>query len=969
MPLPLSRLVRRTHAAPWLALFMGVAVSVAGHALLHRWEQTWQPLVALFTGLSCTVLATTYIIVSVRRRERVERLARELAATNQRLQSEIDARAQADLARQTVEDRYRLLVDNVDLGITLVDRDHRVLMTNPAQGRMFDKSPADFVGRHCYEEFEKRPTVCAHCPGDRAMAEGRPQSVETDGVRDDGSQFHVRVMAFPVMDAARRPQGFIEVVEDITAKRRAEEEVRRSREKYQAIVENIGIGVAMISPQMEVLELNKQMRTWFPAVDVDARPLCYRVFNDPPRDGPCSYCPTALTLQDGQVHEAITETPAGAAIVNYRVLASPVRDAAGRVIAAIETVEDITVQRRAEQAARRENAKLAAMISGMEEGVAFADADGVIVEINDYFCRLAKRDRTEILGRRLHDFHTGPALDRMTDLLLRFRQAGSAEPVVVQRSIGDIEAVFRFQPIYRDGTYDGVLCNVINVTDLVRARRQAEEASRAKSQFLANMSHELRTPMNAIIGFTRLVLSKAGPSLEPRQADNLRKVLASADALLRLINDILDLSKIEAGRMEVHAETVVLPDLLNAALESVRPQADAKRLTLALHVSDDFTTVVTDAPKVNQILLNLLSNAVKFTEAGGVTLTAEAPDGQLVLSVADTGCGIPAEQQERIFEDFTQGDGSAARKYGGTGLGLAITRRLAALLKGQVRVESEVGRGSTFTVTLPLCPLPPAPVSTANGDSDLPADAPLILTVDDDPTMRDLLRQELVPAGFRVVAAANGAEAVARVRELHPDAVTLDIFMPGRDGWDALLQIKSDPATRRTPVVIVSVLDEPSLGKRLGADDYLMKPVTREALLDCLHRLLRDPGEVLIVEDQPADRELLADLFGAEGLRVRTAAGAAEALRLLEDFLPALLTVDLMMPGVTGFDLIEQVRRDPRWADLPIVVISAKDLSVAERLWLNQRVRRILRKDGLTREVVVKDVAAFLRDRRPAAVT
>ncbi|MDO9070349.1 MAG: response regulator, partial [Deltaproteobacteria bacterium] len=470
---------------------------------------------------------------------------------------------------------------------------------------------------------------------------------------------------------------------------------------------------------------------------------------------------------------------------------------------------------------------------------------------------------------------------------------------------------------------------------LTKAKDTADAANQAKSAFLATMSHELRTPMNAILGYSEILMEDAKDKGQEDFIPDLQKIHASGNHLLNLINNILDLSKIEAGKMDLFLEFFSISRVIEDVVSTIRPLVEKNANTLQVHCAADLGTMHADLTKVRQSLFNLLSNACKFTENGTITLevSPELIGGVdwIKFSVSDTGIGMAPDQMEKLFQPFVQGDASTSRKFGGTGLGMTITHRFCQMMGGEISAKSEPGRGTSFTIRLParVKVTPPAAAPLRERPEPMVSeDLSTVLVIEDDPDTRDLLKRFLSKDGFRVKTVSEGEEGLRLARELQPDVITLDVMMPGLDGWAVLTELKADPALADIPVVMLTIVDNKNLGYALGASDYLTKPIQRERLLAVLEKYRRhpQPGPVLVVEDDPETREILRRLLEKEGCQVIAAENGRVALERLAESQPMLILLDLMMPEMDGFQFIDRVRQHENWRTIPIVVVTAKDL-------------------------------------------
>ncbi|QDU46968.1 Signal transduction histidine-protein kinase BarA [Symmachiella dynata] len=511
--------------------------------------------------------------------------------------------------------------------------------------------------------------------------------------------------------------------------------------------------------------------------------------------------------------------------------------------------------------------------------------------------------------------------------------------------------------------------------DLSTARDEAEDANRAKSAFLAQMSHELRTPLNAIIGYGELLIEDAEDDGNQSLIEDLNKIIEAGRHLLTLINDILDLSKIDAGKMELHLERFNIQQLVESVVDTVDPLVKKNGNTLALQSNDDVGEMYADHTRVRQVLLNLLSNACKFTENGQIDLNVQRIDVEdapyIQFQVKDTGIGMTPEHLGKLFQTFTQADSSTTRKYGGTGLGLSISRRFCELMGGGVTVESHPGKGSTFTVRIPAEVVASAPVEEPETPvvpetpllKPRPGESTDVLVIDDDPASRDLLRRFLEKEGFHVVTADGGHEGLRIARQTKPAFITLDVMMPEVDGWAVLSDLKSDPQLCDVPVIMITMVDDENLGYALGATDYLTKPVDRDRLMSLVNKH-RDgaPSQdaVLIVEDDEATRELLRRMLQNSDWTIAEAANGRIALDEVAKVRPSLILLDLMMPEMDGFEFLAEIRKAPQWRSIPVIVVTAKELDAEDRKRLNGGVTRILQKGHCSRDDLLNEVRAMM---------
>jgi signal transduction histidine kinase/CheY-like chemotaxis protein len=633
------------------------------------------------------------------------------------------------------------------------------------------------------------------------------------------------------------------------------------------------------------------------------------------------------------------------------------------------------------------------------ENMLLLNSQGDILSANRAACRLLQRPLNELLHQNIS------LISNLTDdeVLERLKPCSRSRtpvqialrPDVELSSSSSLQAtaflftpatdsalahiLLRLQKIRSSSSQFAILKqDIANKNKTLQAMRvaieAAEAANQAKSNFLANISHELRTPMNAILGYSEMLMEEAEDTGQDDFIPDLKKINQAGAHLLSLINDVLDLSKIESGRMEALTERMSVDVLINEVATTAQPLMQPNNNHFKIERGKQLGDVYQDVTKLRQALLNLLSNAAKFTHEGQVSLRIERSNMDdtdwLTFAVQDTGIGIAADKLDQVFEEFSQADNSTTRDYGGTGLGLTISRRFCKMLGGNLTVTSQPGVGSTFTIRLPAefpgsemsqekPPQPAANVAQMSADVHPPMTGSTILVIDDDAEASEIIRRFLEKDDFNVITALSGEQGLRLAHDIHPAAITLDIMMPDMDGWSVLRALKADPVLRTIPVIMVSMIDDRTRGYSLGAVDYLTKPVDRELLHKALSHY-HSPGDVcsvLLVEDDIETREMMARTLEKVGWEVSEVGDGQQALDAMNEAQPRLILLDLMMPVMDGFDFLTAMRVRPEWQHIPVIVITAKDLTGDDRDRLAGRVEEVLEKNAYTREQLLQRVS------------
>ena len=537
-------------------------------------------------------------------------------------------------------------------------------------------------------------------------------------------------------------------------------------------------------------------------------------------------------------------------------------------------------------------------------------------------------------------------------------------------------ASITFNPILDQGALSGIVLSIDDIGEHKRAQRDAEaarveamtaeKARRAQATFLANMSHELRTPLNAILGYAELVTEHAEEVGYHDLLSDLGRIQTAGRHLLGLINDILDVSKIEAGRVDLELSAFSVQALIDDLVGTMQALARQAGNTIEVRVDDD-GDVHSDYVRLSQALLNVLGNANKFTQDGTIRVTVSGSKSDVRVVIADEGIGISQEDLERVFEPFAQADSSTTRKYGGTGLGLTITRNLCEMLGIALSVDSAPDQGAAFEFVIPRAFHGAHEATPPTERRFVPRPQSKVLVVDDDPATHDVIRRTLADAGIEVISATTGAEGLRLAQEARPDSIILDILLPDIEGWEVLLELKSNPDTADIPLIVVSIVEDANRAFRLGAQDYLVKPVDRERLLSTLTRYESPDGDnvVMVVEDDEALRELLCGRIAREAphWEVVPAANGRQACEQLEaGNQPRLVLLDLMMPEMDGFEFLEHIRAKSAWADIPVIVVTAMTLTRTQQNKLNRHVERIIKKGEQTPGQIADAIVGMLQD-------
>jgi PAS domain S-box-containing protein len=816
------------------------------------------------------------------------------------------------------------------------------------------------------------------------ISSGREWHGEFCNRKKNGELYWESASISPIRDASGEITHYVAIKDDITERRRIEREVAEQKQLLENTLESLTHPFYVIDANDYSIKIaNSAAR----ALGASGETTCHALTHKSAT--PCSSaehaCPmvevkkTKKPFTVEHIHDDADGNPRYMEVNGY-----PIFDDDGEVVQMIEYSIDITERKEAEKKLKLGEERIRSMVANMP-GVVYRclmDEYWTMLFVSDEIQNLSGYPSSDFLGLNpVRSFASIMHPDDIEPIALNAKAAvEERQPFTNEYRVIDSDggihwvyakgqAIYDYEGevLYLDGTIFDVTEKKVMELQLEDAKEAAEAANRAKSTFLANMSHELRTPMNAIIGYSEMLAEDAEDEGHDDMVPDLEKINSAGKHLLALINDILDLSKIEAGRMDLYLERFDLRQMLDEAVATVAPLIAKNDNRMVTDFADDLGAVRADLTKVRQSVFNLLSNAAKFTEGGTITLGAareRREDGEwIALSVSDTGIGISEDKLGAVFEEFSQADESTTRDYGGTGLGLSISRRFCQMMGGDITVASELGEGTTFTIELPtqIDALEAAKVAAEpegiGAASPTPVGRP-ILVVDDDPNSRDLLQRTLEAEGFEVVTASTGEEGLELARRLKPALVTLDVLMPSMDGWSVLQEIKADPELEHIPVVMISIAGDKDLGYTLGAVDCLTKPVDREKLRQLASQYAGPAGGgfALVVDDDEGIRSLFRRALEDDSWTVAEAENGAVALEKVSEQQPDLVLLDLMMPVMDGFEFVMHFRKLEGCSATPIIVVTSKDLSQNERQSLKGGVERIVEKGALTKQQLLAQV-------------
>lgn len=909
-----------------------------------------------------------------------------LAAVNEELVRELCERKLVQQALAKSEKWFSTTIASIGDAVIATDMNGAVSFMNSVAESLTGWSQAEAIGKSTdlvFNIVDKETRRTVENPVKKVFREGKVVGLADHSLllSKSGREYDIEDSAAPILTDTGECFGVVLVFRDITGKKQIKEETKRQKELLQLILGSIADGVVVADSNGKFLVFNAAAEQILGIGATETTPNHwsdqYGVYlPDAATPYRSDQLPLARAIR-GESVDAVelfirnAHVPDGRLI---RISGRPLRCADRALQGGVVVFHDITENKKAEEGLRQSEERLRLLVSEVKDyAILMLDPEGVIASWNAGAERIKGYKAQEIIGQHFSRFYPKEDVERgkpAFELKIAIEQGRvEDEGWRVRKDGSRFWANVVITPL-RDGT--GRLRGFAKVTRdvterkrtqelIVHAKEEAERASKFKDQFLSTMSHELRTPLNAVLGFSDLLADERYGPLNDRQQRYVSHINTGGKHLLKLINDILDLSKIEAGRMELTREDVTVASAFAEVISALYPLAEKKSQALLQQVKPNLH-VHADATRFKQVLMNLAGNAIKFTPEGGrIELAARQVDDKVRVEVRDNGPGIPPDQQQRIFEAFfrlTQ-KGSVTE---GTGLGLAITARLVELHGSKLGIESQPGEGTCFYFSFPHVAIAPDQPTQLHAIVPKASKAPRILIVEDDAATGQLIQSQLASSGYETLKCDQLDQVTDLAAELQPDAITLDLLMKPVHGLEVLLQLKNDQRTSKIPVIVVTIVDQPGIGTAFGADEYLIKPVDKQTLLAAVERCLRSRGgsaprgTILVVEDDISTLELVVELLKAYGYAVSTATDGEQARASVIQSLPELVILDLVLPKMSGFELLAEWRSNPRTAELSVFVLTGKDLTKEQEKYLHARAESLFRKQDSWQELLIKQL-------------